>query len=421
MKTAVLSSGSSLHFNPVSKSIDILIYGATGYTGRQAAKILSQRAHNLRWAIAGRNHAALTALLSEFSSQPQVRVADGNSLTDLCSIFADVKVVINCAGPYRYTGKTIVAACVQSKTDYLDITGEPQFMDDSALSFHETAAKNGILVVHACGFDSIPAELGWLNLYLRAQGQHQVLTNIESFWSAESEEARIVYNSGTYESAVMSFLHVKEIHRLRKQLSQHRGMPYLLRAGKALQVKTWPYFERRVGWWVHPFLGADSVVVRNSQQLLAAKDKNAQWPRYVAYIGYKSFFELMADFVGGLLIIPLIPFSFTRNLVLKYPSFFSFGRFSKAGPRPEKLSSIRFQMDLFGVTENGQELHFRVSGPEPGYVATPIMLLEAALCVLQSRSRLPTGGVFTPAAAFKDSDFQERLEQAGIQFSWIKD
>ncbi|CAN1848154.1 Probable mitochondrial saccharopine dehydrogenase-like oxidoreductase At5g39410, partial [Linum perenne] len=209
---------------------DIIILGASGFTGkyviREALKFLNSQSSPLKsLALAGRNPSKLSQALKwatssqshpNSSPSPPIPIlsadtTDPSSLRLLCS---QTKLLLNCVGPFRLYGDPVVAACAQTGCDYLDICGEPEFMERMELNYHDQAVLNGSLVVSACGFDSVPAELGWM--FNSKQWRSPAVPNqIEAYLSLESDR-NIVGNFGTYESAVLGVANMDKLIELRR-------------------------------------------------------------------------------------------------------------------------------------------------------------------------------------------------------------
>src|SRR6478735_10637135 len=140
---------------------DIVLFGATGFTGALTAEYLAQHAPDgLRWALAGRNRAKLDALSERLGIDVPLLHADVGDEASLRTIAEAARVVITTVGPYVAYGEPLVAACAAAGTDYVDLTGEPEFVDRMYVRHHATAVASGARIVHACGFDSIPHDLG---------------------------------------------------------------------------------------------------------------------------------------------------------------------------------------------------------------------------------------------------------------------
>lgn len=203
---------------------DIVILGASGFTGkyvvREALKFFGSSSSPLKsLALAGRTPSKLAQAL-EWAAHPNSPPAipiltadttDPQSLRRLCS---QARLILNCVGPFRLYGEPVVAACVESGCDYLDICGEPEFMEKMEAVYHDKAVEKGSLVVSACGFDSVPAELG-LMFNSRQWVPPAVPNRVEAYLSLESEKC-VVGNIGTYESAVLGVANAGELQKFRR-------------------------------------------------------------------------------------------------------------------------------------------------------------------------------------------------------------
>lgn len=211
----------SLNPNP---TYDVIILGASGFTGkyviREALKFLNVPSSPLKnLAIAGRNNSKLSQAL-QWASRPNpppeipILTADTTDPSSLRELASQTKIILNCVGPFRIYGEPVVEACADSGCDYLDISGEPEFMERMEVKYHDKAVENGSLLVSACGFDSIPAELG-LMFNSRQWLPPAVPNSVEAYLSLESDK-RIVGNLGTYESAVLGVANVDKLQELRR-------------------------------------------------------------------------------------------------------------------------------------------------------------------------------------------------------------
>jgi short subunit dehydrogenase-like uncharacterized protein len=190
-----------------TREFDVVVFGATGFTGERIVQYLASgptlsSRTPLKWAVAGRSRGKLEALVKD---RPGVGVVvadtvDQSTLVDMCR---RARVVISAVGPYRFHGEQVVSACVAAGTDYVDVTGEPQFMESSALQFDAAAKAKGCVIVHACGFDSIPADMGVLFACRSLQERYPscVPYAVESYLSIHAKDG-LVGHYATWASAV---------------------------------------------------------------------------------------------------------------------------------------------------------------------------------------------------------------------------
>ncbi|OVA12135.1 Saccharopine dehydrogenase / Homospermidine synthase [Macleaya cordata] len=439
---------------------DLVILGASGFTGkyvvREALKFLNTSSSPLKTlALAGRNPAKLSETIKWASSNShssiphsisiiKADVSDPSSLRDLCS---KTKLILNCVGPFRLYGEPVVSACVEMGCDYLDICGEPEFMEKMEAIYHEKAVERGSLVISACGFDSVPAEMG-LMFNSRQWVSPAAPNRVEAYLSLESDK-RIVGNFGTFESAVLGVANMEKLQELRKSRPR-RARPVI--PGPPPAKGSLIEHQKKVGLWAVKLPSADSIVVRRTLSTLKEnphglpgvnesaeqieKRRNfwltVKLAHFGVKIGSKSIFGVYGFIIVGMFIGLLGRTGFGRWLLLKFPSIFTLGGFRKKGPTEEEVESASFKMWFVGqgysdeslASQEGNrkpdtEIITRVMGPEIGYLTTPIILLQCALIVLNQREHLPKGGVFPPGIVFGPTDLQERLQQNGISFDVI--
>ncbi|XP_023530245.1 probable mitochondrial saccharopine dehydrogenase-like oxidoreductase At5g39410 [Cucurbita pepo subsp. pepo] len=435
---------------------DFIILGASGFTGkyvvREALKFLNPSSSSSplkSFALAGRNPTKLMETLkwaAHPNSPPSIPlltadISDPQSIHRLCT---QTKLILNCAGPFRRYGEPVVAACVETGCDYLDICGEPEFMEKMEANYHERAVDNGCLVISACGFDSVPAELGFIFNSKQWVGE-SAPNRVEAYLSLESKN-KIVANFGTFESAVLGVANADRLVQLRRSRPR-RPRPTI----PGCPPPKGPTVEhnKETSLWAVRLPSADSTVVRRTLSSLAEnphglpsvnerveeiEQRTAFWSsmkpaHFSVKIGHKSLICILQMIAVGMIIGLLSRSSFGTWLLLTFPSIFSLGWFRKNGPSEDEVDSASFKMWFVGhgfSNNNGREnreldmkIVTRVMGPESGYVATPIILLQCALIVLRKREILPKGGVLTPGIVFGPTDLQKRLEENGICFDVI--
>jgi short subunit dehydrogenase-like uncharacterized protein len=441
---------------PISPNYDIIILGASGFTGkyvvREALKFLNTPASPLKTlAIAGRNPAKLTQTLkwaSGANPPPPIPIltADTSDSQSLRSLAAQTKLILNCVGPFRLYGEPVVSACVDSGCSYLDICGEPEFMEKMEANYHDKAVEKGSLVVSACGFDSVPAELG-LMFNSRQWVSPAVPNRVEAYLILESEK-RVVGNFGTFESAVLGVANAHELQKLRRSRPR-KPRPQIV--GPAPPKGGSVEHQKKIGLWAVKLPSADATVVRRTLTTLTEnptglpgvnestdhkEKREAFWstikPAYFGVkIASKTLLGIFRFIAVGMFIGILGQTSIGRWLLLKFPSFFSLGWFRKKGPTEDEVASASFKMWFVGKgfsdanlvsqgrKEPDMEIITRVTGPEIGYLTTPIIIIQCALVLLNERDNLPKGGVLPPGILFGPTNLQERLQENGISFDFI--
>uniref|UniRef100_A0A4W4FWA2 Saccharopine dehydrogenase-like oxidoreductase n=1 Tax=Electrophorus electricus TaxID=8005 RepID=A0A4W4FWA2_ELEEL len=412
----------------------IIIFGASGFTGQFVVEEVARTSAEgprgaVRWALAGRSRAKLDKVLEqasealgkpELKSEVDIIVADVGEPDSLAAMCKQGVIVLNCVGPYRFYGEAVVKACVENGAHCIDICGEPQFLEGMQLNYHSQAADKGVYIVGSCGFDSIPADLGVL--YTRDQFKG-TLTAVESFLTASTGPEGGCIHDGTWQSAIYGFADSGKLRSLRKKFD-HKPLPVV---GAKIKRRSALFFSDEIQQYSVPFMGADPSVVKRTQRFLA-EEHNKTPVQYGAYAGIGGITSVIKLLFAGMMFWFLVKFSFGRNLLIKFPEFFSFGFFSKEGPTRKQLEGSSFRFAFFGegYTE-GQDpsqgkpnakIRTLVQGPEPGYVATPIAMVQAAITMLNEPNSLPKkGGVYTPGAAFANTTIIDRLNNHGIQFS----
>ncbi|KAM6943246.1 saccharopine dehydrogenase-like oxidoreductase [Xenentodon cancila] len=419
-----------------SRPYHLVVFGATGFTGRfvveEVARTMSEGPKgNLKWAVAGRSKQKLEKVLEQAAgvlSKPELRtevdviVADVGEPDSLAAMCKQAVIVLNCVGPYRFYGEPVVKACVENGAHHIDISGEPQFLEGMQLNYSSQAAEKGVYVIGSCGFDSIPADMGVL--YTRDQFKG-TLTAVDSFLTVSSGPDGGCIHDGTWQSAIYGLADSQRLQSLRRKFN-HKPLPTV---GSKLKRRGAMFFSNEIQQYALPFMGSDPSVVKRTQRFLVEEHQDTP-VQYGAYAGIGGLGNIIKLMFAGMMFWFLVKFSFGRNLLIKYPEFFSFGMFSKAGPTRKQMESSSFQISFYGegYTEEqdpsqgkpNAKIRTVVQGPECGYVATPIAMVQAALTMLTESASLPKkGGVYTPGAAFSKTTLIDRLNKHGIQFSVV--
>jgi short subunit dehydrogenase-like uncharacterized protein len=388
---------------PAGRAYDVVVFGATGYTGALTAEYLARHAPpNARWALAGRNPAKLEAVRTRLAginpacAKLELLPADAAEPGSLRKVAAAARVVITTVGPYILHGEPLVAACAAAGTDYVDLTGEPEFVDLMWLRYHEQARQSGARIVHSCGFDSIPHDLG--AYFTVQQLPENVPITLEGFVRAGG-----TFSAGTYHSAINAFGRVRLYAKTRKERLAREERPAGRRIGA---VHGRVRYEKALGTWVVPFPTIDPQVVRRSA---AALDRYGPDFRYGHYVQIKRLTSV-AGMIGGVgALFTLAQFKPTRDWLLARKS-------SGEGPTPEQRAKAWFRVRFHGEG-GGQRVTTEVTGGDPGYGETSKMLAESALCL--AFDNLPKhAGQLTPAAAMGNA-LIGRLQKQGIKFALV--
>ncbi len=330
-------------------------------------------------------------------------------------------------------------AAIEGGCHYVDITGEPEFMENMFLKYNDAAAAKGLRIVNACGMDSIPADI--MTRYAAREFEKRFsgskATEVEHYWSVSGNGKGLAVHYGTWHSLVESMGNVGVLKRIRKALRAKQGDKKVQYLGARQQRHTGPHHEGgAVSKWTLPFPGADASVVRRTQQHLADTPAGAyETPlQYAVYFTVPEWYHVLLFMVFGSILSILAGFEWGRKMLLEYPGLFSMGVFSHAGPSAEQMAATTFEC-TFKVSGYVQRSHaepgtrqkpnaslvFVMKGPEPGYISTSAMVVAAARGLVEHGGRQDSKaacGVLTPGAAFNSPAVAEqllgRLRERGI-------
>ncbi|VDM94440.1 unnamed protein product [Onchocerca ochengi] len=248
---------------------DIVLYGASGFTGAYVLKLLvkEQNQQNVSFAVAGRSEARLKKLLENTSKEMgkdlqniPIIIADSHDESTLAAMAKQAKVIINVVGPYRLYGEAVVKAAVENGASHVDISGEPAFLESMQMKYNDIAQKKGLYVVGACGWDSIPCDLGVNFLKNKFNGQ---LNHVETFVQINSGSAGYSFNAGTYRTLVLALANMQTdgLGKIRRSIMPERLPRSSFRAPKRGSF----WFNDKIDGWCLPFYGSDKSVVSRSQ------------------------------------------------------------------------------------------------------------------------------------------------------------
>ncbi|MFG3344441.1 saccharopine dehydrogenase family protein [Streptomyces sp. NPDC048018] len=383
-----------------ARPYDVVLFGATGFVGELTAEYLAEHAPSgCRWALAGRSRGKLTALRERLAERwPHcaglpILVADSTDPEALRELADSTRVVASTVGPYVWYGEELVAACAEAGTDYLDLTGEAEFVDRMYVRHDARARETGARLVHACGFDSVPHDLG---VYFTVQQLPEgVPLRVDGFVRAGA-----IFSGGTFASALTAFGRGREILRAAHERRLHEPRLVTRRARAPLGG---PRFSRETGTWALPLPTLDPQVVARSARAL---DRYGPDFRYRHYASVKTLPMALGGSaaVGSGVLAAQIP-SVRRWLMDRYAP--------GQGPSAERRARSWFSVRFVGEG-GGRRVFTEVSGGDPGYDETAKMLAESALCL--ALDDLPkTSGQVTTAVAMGDA-LLDRLRAAGLRF-----
>ena len=384
------------------REFDVIVYGSTGYTGRLVAEYLDQTygGSDVKWAMAGRSLDKLNSVRAEMgiSDETALVVADSNDKASLAEMAGRTKVVLTTVGPYQLYGTDVVAACVDAGTDYVDLSGEPAWMHDTVEQFDARAKETGARIVHSCGFDSVPFDLGVYYTQEKAR---------EKFGGPCARiRGRVRKMKGTFSGGTAASF-----------------MATMARAGQQPEVLTWlkdpfslvpgfsgppqppghkPLFEEDLNSWSAPFIMAsiNTKNVHRSNALLGHAYGEDFVYDEMMMTGPGEQGEQIANHVAS------------DNSMSKNPPK------PGEGPSKEERETGFYDVMFVGTGPDGQTIVGAVTGDkDPGYGSTSKLIAESALCLARDISRDDVaGGVLTPAPAMGMALIRRLEENAGLNF-----
>jgi len=418
------------------KEFDMILFGATGYTGRQAVRYLMQlpASQRDRVAIAGRNRAKLEALSKNASSADDLAIviADSSDRASVFDMIARTRVLLNLAGPYSTYARSCFEACIEHQTDYVDLSGESFWLRDMIDAYHERASERGIKLISICGYEALPFDIGTL----------KAVRTLQELFDKPCKEAEAVVcfsiadpaisrdramSSGTLASARLTIANgsvrsLKDPHFLDPTLPSEAS----IKATPGYRLES--YFDKSRGAWMAPMFPGyflNPPVIHRSCALLAQQNqgygpdfhyresvdvsgivKNAMAQRLAAWALSMWPRHMLKQTEGGSRLGALM-----TKVALK--------GWSKTGegPREDLLDKFRYCIDIVARGADFESVHVRVTGQgNPGYRSTANMVIEAALALAHDQPELPKiYGVVTPATGLGLAII-ERMKRAGLSF-----
>jgi short subunit dehydrogenase-like uncharacterized protein len=403
------------------REYDVVIWGATGYVGRLVAETMAQLRPDVRWAMGGRNMSKLERVRAELAeTQPEIAKiplveANADDAVSVERLAKQTRVVATTVGPYGLYGKNLVAACAQHGTHYCDLTGEVPFVRWAIDEYHATAKASKARIVPACGFDSIPSDLGVFFLAEEAKRRGKKLAEVRCFVTD--------IKGGMSGGTVASMMLISDLVTRDRAAAKLLQDPYSLSPDRAREPthdesdRMTPRFDATLDGWGAPWLMANfnSRIVRRSNALLGH-----DYGRHFHYSeemfmpgGRLGFVPGMALTIGMPLGLSLFALPPTRKfLASRLPA-------PGEGPTKEERERGRFALRFLGRLEGDERptISVRVTGRgDPGYLATSRMMAQAALCL--ACDPVPAGfegGVLTPATAM-GMPLVERLRTVEMTF-----
>jgi short subunit dehydrogenase-like uncharacterized protein len=375
---------------------DLVLFGATGFVGELTAEYLAAHApEGLRWALAARDERRLEALRERLPGGAAVGIlrADVAEPATVRALAEHARVVATTVGPYGRYGEDLVAACADSGADYLDLCGEPEFVDLMYVRHDARARETGARLVHACGFDSVPHDLG--AYFTVRQLPEGVPLTVDGFVTADA-----TFSGGTFASVLDQFARPRQMLAAARDRARHE--PRLLDRRASAPTGA-PRFAPEVGAWALPLPTIDAQIVRRSAKALDRYGPDFRYRHYAAV-------RHLPVALGGVAAVGAVAAAAQLPPARRWLS----DRLRPGdGPDAEKRARSWFTVRFVGEG-GGRRVFTEVSGGDPGYGETAKMFAEAALS-LAFDELPPTAGQVTTAQAMGDA-LTERLRAAGIGF-----
>lgn len=385
------------------REFDVIIYGSTGYTGRLVAEYMNAqyKGSDVKWAMAGRSMEKLNAVADEMdiaSDIPKV-VANSDDPASLADMAARTKVVLTTVGPYQLYGTDMVAACAEAGTDCVDLCGEPAWMHDTVRDFQKAAEASGARIVHSCGFDSIPFDLGVFYTQVKAEEKHgETCPRIRG----RVRKMQGKFSGGT----AASFMETMKRAGKQPEVLDWLKDPFTLTPGfngPKQPHGAKPIMEEDLGSWSAPFVMAsiNTKNVHRSNVLLGG--------RYGEDFVYDEMMLTGPGEGGEQMAQGVVKMNASMGVNPPKPG---------EGPTKEERENGFYDVMFVGDTASGKRVICSVAGDkDPGYGSTSKMIAEAAVCLAKDIDRgCVGGGIYTPAPAMGMSLIERLEKNAGLTF-----
>ena len=402
------------------RQYDVVLLGASGFTGSLVAEYLLKQyptEEDLKWALAGRNKEKLERVRNDLNAQHiPILIADSLDRESIDQLTKNTKVVCTTVGPYAKFGSELVASCVANQTHYCDLTGEVQWMRRMIDKHHDDAKANKTKIVHTCGFDSVPSDMG---VFFLQEEIHKSQGQFASQIKLRLKAAKGGMSGGTYASLNNVLVEAEKDKSIYKVLQDPYGLnPENKRKGPDKPDLTGIKYDRDIDSWIAPFIMAtiNTKVVRRSNALL--NNKYGESFRYDEAMmtgkGIGGRLKGMAILTALGALMAGKPGSLWKKITGKFlPD-------PGEGPSRSERENGFFKFLIFGKV-NDTWLRAKITGDkDPGYGSTSKMLGEAAVCLAKDFDQLPdTYGLLTPSVAMGHHYLNRLQNNAGLNFEMM--
>ena len=384
-----------------NRELDIIVYGATGYTGRLVCEYLNKQYGvngDVKWAMAGRSQDKIDSVREEMGIPADVPtvVADSKDLASIKTMVEKTKVVLTTVGPYQLYGSDVVAACAEAGTDYVDLCGEPAWMHEMIAKHQADAEASGARIVFSCGFDSVPFDLG--AYFLQEKAKEKTGSTMPRI------KGRVRAMKGTFSGGTLaSFKATMAAAAKQPEMMKVLGNPFALTPGfngAAQPPGTAPSYDEDLGSWSAPFVMA------------TINTKNIHRSNFLLGHTYGENFVYDEMMLTG----PGVKGEEMAKAVAADKSMANDPRQPGEGPSKEERETGHYDVLFAGSNDKGDNIQVSVQGDkDPGYGSTSKMIAESAVCLVKNPNAA-SGGVWTPASAMGSLLIDRLQKNAGLTF-----
>ena len=398
-----------------TKQLDLIIWGATGFTGQLVSEYINKKYSNtaLKWGIAGRNKEKASVIAERLNiAKDRIFIADCNDLESLIKLTSKTKVICTTVGPYAKLGTNLIEACIKTNTNYCDITGETQWIRRMIDKYHSKAKENKIKIINSCGFDSIPSDMG---VFYSQKNLFEKTGKYANKINMRVAGAKGGISGGTYNSLSNVLEEARVDKEVRKTLTNPYGLNPIDKQNGPDKVDLQKViFDKISDSWIAPFVmaGINTKIVRRSHALIDFK-YGSDFSYDEATLSGKG---VLGQVKGYLSLIPIFlatrkKGSFIKNIVDYI--------LPKSGEGPSEKTRISGYYNLrFYLTQQDKIYLSKVIGDmDPGYGSTSKMLAESAVCLALDKTP-ETYGILTPSVALGDPLLKRLQENAGLTFTF---
>jgi short subunit dehydrogenase-like uncharacterized protein len=384
-----------------NRELDIIVYGATGYTGRLVCEYLNKQYGvngDVKWAMAGRSQDKIDSVREEMGIPADVPtvVADSKDLASIKTMVEKTKVVLTTVGPYQLYGSDVVAACAKAGTDYVDLCGEPAWMHEMIAKHQADAEASGARIVFSCGFDSVPFDLG--AYFLQETAKEKTGSTMPRI------KGRVRAMKGTFSGGTLaSFKATMAAAAKQPEMMKVLGNPFALTpgfTGAAQPPGTAPSYDEDLGSWSAPFVMA------------TINTKNIHRSNFLLGHTYGENFVYDEMMLTG----PGVKGEEMAKAVAADKSMANDPRQPGEGPSKEERETGHYDVLFAGSNDKGDNIQVSVQGDkDPGYGSTSKMIAESAVCLVKNPNAA-SGGIWTPASAMGSLLIDRLQKNAGLTF-----